>query len=50
MKNNLPRFGKKALDARLAWLVEHKDGLMRNESARLDRLDHAHRFFERPAA
>lgn len=50
MKKNLPRPGKKTLDARMAWLIEHNDGLVRDECARLDRLDHAHRFFERPAA
>ena len=50
MKRNLPRFGKKTFNARMAWLIGHNDGLVRDECARLDRLDHAHRFFERPAA
>lgn len=49
MKKNLPRLGKKALDARTQWIIEQNDALLRDECARLDRLDHAHRLFERSA-
>jgi hypothetical protein len=50
MKNNLPRPGKRALDARLVWLIDQNDALMRDECARLDRLDRAGRFPEHAAA